>query len=132
MIEQFPLHTKKENHMYDITDKVKSAISKSKVEKGWCFIFSPHTTAGITINENADPDVIHDFLLGMDKAYPDRAEFKHGEGNSAAHLKTSALGGGETLIIESGKPILGQWQGVYFCEFDGPRDRTFYVRVYKE
>ena len=93
------------------------------------FIYCPHTTAGITINENADPDVVHDLLIGLSKAFPDRSEFRHAEGNSAAHLKASAMGSSATVIIENGRPLLGTWQGVYFCEFDPPRNRKFYVQV---
>jgi len=92
-------------------------------------VFNPHTTAGITINENADPDVVHDLLLGLNKAFPDRAEFRHGEGNSAAHLKASAMGSSATVIIENGKLLLGTWQSVWFTEFDPPRQRKFYVKV---
>lgn len=91
--------------------------------------FCPHTTAGITINENADPDVVKDMLYGLEKAYPDRKEFQHFEGNSSAHLKATAVGSSVTVIIENGKLLLGTWQGIYFCEFDGPRTRKFYVKI---
>jgi len=96
---------------------------------GIAVVYCPHTTAGITINENADPDVVHDLLIGLDKAFPSRPEFRHGEGNSAAHLKASAMGSSVTVIIEGGKLLLGTWQSVYFCEFDPPRKRRFYVKV---
>jgi secondary thiamine-phosphate synthase enzyme len=96
---------------------------------GVATVFCPHTTAGITINENADPDVVHDLLIGLRGAFPDRSESRHSEGNSAAHLKASAVGSSVAVIIESGKLLLGTWQGVYFCEFDPPRNRTFYVKV---
>ncbi|MDR3051549.1 MAG: secondary thiamine-phosphate synthase enzyme YjbQ, partial [Oscillospiraceae bacterium] len=92
-------------------------------------IYCPHTTAGITINESADPDVVRDLLFALGKTYPRRAEFRHAEGNSAAHLKASAIGSSATVLIEDGKPLLGTWQGIYFCEFDPPRNRTFYVQV---
>jgi secondary thiamine-phosphate synthase enzyme len=115
--------------MYNITNQVRSAVEGSGVQDGIAFVFSPHTTAGITINENADPDVVEDMILGMDKAYPNRNKFRHIEGNSSAHLKTSAIGAGETVIVYNGRLLLGQWQGIYFCEFDGSRDRTFYVKV---
>ena len=95
-------------------------------------ICCPHTTTGITINENADPDVIHDMMFGLDKVYPDCSEFRHGKGNSAAHLKASAVGSSVTLIVNDGKPVLGAWQSVYFCEFDPPRNRNFYVKVQGE
>ena len=128
MLFEYQLSTPKEN-LYNITSQVKDAISKSGVASGIAVVFCTHTTAGITINENADPDVVHDFILGMDKAFPDRPEFRHGEGNSSAHLKASAVGASETIIIENGKPLLGTWQGIYFCEFDPPRNRKFFVKV---
>ena len=95
-------------------------------------MYCPHTTAGITINEAADPDVLHDLLVGLDKAFPDRKEFRHSEGNSAAHLKASAIGSSVTVIIDNGKVILGTWQGVYFAEFDPPRTRKYYVKIIGE
>jgi secondary thiamine-phosphate synthase enzyme len=131
MLKQFRISTDRQN-LHDITAKVKSAVEESGVQNGLCVVFVPHTTAGVTINENADPDVVRDFLLGMNKTYLDRSEFQHSEGNSSAHLKASAVGASETIIIESGKLLLGQWQGIYFCEFDGPRNRTFYVKVIPE
>jgi secondary thiamine-phosphate synthase enzyme len=111
---------------------VNDALSASGVKSGIAVIFCPHTTAGITINENADPDVVRDFLIGMNKAFPDRAEFRHAEGNSHAHLKSSCVGASETVIVENGKLLLGTWQGIYFCEFDGPRTRSFYVKIIGE
>jgi secondary thiamine-phosphate synthase enzyme len=114
---------------YDITPSVREAIRKSGVGSGLCVVYCPHTTAAITINENADPDVVRDLLYGLDKAFPDRPEFRHSEGNSAAHLKSSCVGASVTLIVENGEPVLGTWQGVYFCEFDGPRHRTYHVKV---
>ena len=114
---------------YYITQQVREAISKSGVTSGITVVFCSHTTAGITINENADPDVVHDLLLGLEKAFPSRAEFRHSEGNSAAHLKASAIGSSVTIIIDASKPVLGTWQGIYFAEFDPPRNRKFYVKV---
>ena len=125
---EYNLSTSRED-FYDITSQVRESVVKSGVTDGIAIVFCPHTTAGITINENADPDVIHDLLIGLNKAFPDRAEFRHGEGNSAAHLKASAMGSSTTIIIKDGKPILGTWQGVYFCEFDAPRNRRFYVKT---
>ena len=116
-------------HFFNITPQVRAAIKESGITEGICVIFCPHTTAGITINENADPDVVRDILLGLNKAFPDRDEFRHAEGNSTAHLKSSIIGSSVTLIIEDGMPILGTWQGVYFCEFDGPRNRKFYIKI---
>ncbi|GBU20385.1 hypothetical protein R80B4_00262 [Fibrobacteres bacterium R8-0-B4] len=117
---------------YNITPKVREAVTKSGVSNGIAVVYCPHTTAGITINENADPDVVHDLLIGLDKAFPDRAEFRHAEGNSAAHLKASAVGSSATVIIKDGKPLLGTWQGIFFCEFDPPRNRSYFVSVMGE
>ena len=124
----FELSTPKEN-FYNITAQVREAAADSGVRDGAALVFCPHTTAGITINENADPDVVRDLLLGLDKAFPDRTEFRHAEGNSAAHLKASAIGSSQMIIIENGKLVLGTWQGIYFCEFDPPRKRKFHVKI---
>lgn len=128
MIFEFNLKTERQN-FYNITGRVQEALAKSGSRDGAVLVFCPHTTAGITINENADPDVVRDMLLGLDKAYPDRAEFRHMEGNSPAHLKASAVGSSQYIIVEGGRLLLGTWQGIYFCEFDGPRSRKFYVKV---
>jgi secondary thiamine-phosphate synthase enzyme len=128
MVYEYALKTPKQD-FYNITPQVREAVGKSGVADGIAVVYCPHTTAGITINENADPDVVRDLLLGLDKAFPDRAEFRHSEGNSAAHLKASAVGSGAVVIISGGKLVLGIWQGVYFCEFDPPRSRKFYVKV---
>jgi len=127
-VKSFTLKTEREG-FYNITGRVRQAIGESGVRSGLAVVFCQHTTAGITINENADPDVQHDLLLGLRAAFPDRAEFLHSEGNSSAHLKSSCVGVNCTLLIENGKPMLGTWQGVYFCEFDGPRTRTYMVKV---
>jgi secondary thiamine-phosphate synthase enzyme len=115
--------------LYDITLSVRETIRQSGISSELCVVYCPHTTAGITINENADPDVVRDLLYGLDKAFPDRTEFRHSVGNSAAHLKTGCIGSSVTLLAESGEPVLGTWQGIYFCEFDGPRRRTYHVKV---
>ncbi len=127
----FTLSTNREG-LYDITSMVNDAIQTVKAEMGICVIYTPHTTAAITINENADPDVQTDFMLGLNKTFPDRPEYKHNEGNSHAHLKSSAVGCSETVIIDKGRLLLGTWQGIYFCEFDGPRTRKFYVKIIKD
>ena len=114
---------------YDITDKVKQAITDSGVKSGICVVYCPHTTAGITINENADEWVAKDVTFALNKVFPRMAEFKHDEGNSDGHVKSSIIGASETLIIEDGKPVLGVWQNVYFTEFDPPRNRNFYVKI---
>ena len=128
MIE-FTLKTSTRNDMIEITDKVAAAIDKDGVSSGLVTIFTPHTTAGITINENADPDVITDFLAGLDHIAPNSLNHLHAEGNSAAHIKSSLVGCSETIIIENGVMVLGTWQGIYFCEFDGPRSRRVIVSV---
>ena len=128
MLYEYTLSTERQR-FYNIDSKIRAAVAESGVTDGVCVVFCPHTTAGITINENADPDVIHDMLLGLSKAFPDRSEFRHFEGNSSAHLKASCVGASETIIIKGGELLLGTWQSVYFCEFDGPRSRNFYVKV---
>ena len=128
MLYEYNLKADKQS-FYNITAQVRESVSKSGIAGGICVVFCPHTTAGITVNENADPDVIPDMILGLDKAFPDRAEFRHAEGNSSAHLKASCVGSGVTVIIEDGKLLLGRWQGIYFCDFDPPRSRTYYVKV---
>ena len=123
------IQTTKHNQMLNITRLVQEDVKDSGVTNGIVTIFIPHTTAGVTINENADPDVMHDILLGLDKVSPDRREYLHFEGNSPAHIKASMMGSSSTIIIENGKLKLGTWQGIYFCEFDGPRTRKMYVKV---
>jgi len=128
MLFEYQLSAPRED-FYNITPQVRESVAKSGVADGIAIIFCPHTTAGITINENADPNVVDDLLLGLAKTYPDRAAFRHGEGNSAAHIRASAMGSSVTVIIHGGKLQLGTWQGVYFCEFDPPRQRRFLVKV---
>ena len=128
MLYEYNLQTPKQN-FYSITAQVREAVAKSGVTDGIAVVFCPHTTAGITINENADPDVVRDLLLGLGKAFPDRTEFRHSEGNSSAHLKGCATGSSVSVIIDGGKLVLGTWQGIYFCEYDPPRSRRFYVKV---
>ena len=128
MIFEYSLFAPRED-FYNITPQVREAVDKSGTISGIVVVYCPHTTAGITINENADPDVVRDLLLGLEKAFPDRAEFRHSEGNSAAHLKASAVGSSATVIVENGKLVLGTWQGIFFTEFDPPRSRKFYVKV---
>ncbi|HBU11187.1 MAG TPA: hypothetical protein DEB31_00130 [Clostridiales bacterium] len=128
MLYEYKLDTPKQN-FYNITGQVRRAIADSDIKNGLAVVYCPHTTAGITINENADPDVVRDMLYALDKTYPDRPEFRHSEGNSAAHLKASAIGSGVTIIVDMGKLLLGTWQGIYFCEFDPPRSRKFYVKL---
>jgi secondary thiamine-phosphate synthase enzyme len=128
MLYEYTLRTPQQD-FYNITAQVREAVSTSGVTDGTAVVYCPHTTAGITINENADPDVVRDLLLGLERAFPDRTEFRHAEGNSSAHLKASAIGSGVTVMIDRGRLVLGTWQGIYFCEFDPPRSRKFYVQV---
>jgi len=128
MLFEYTLSAPREQ-FYCITPQVREAVAKSGVTDGIAVVYCPHTTAGITINENADPDVARDLIYALGKTFADRAEFRHAEGNSAAHLKASALGASATVIISGGKLLLGTWQGIYFCEFDPPRSRRFFVKV---
>ena len=129
MLKEFILKTNNKEDLYNITASIDSTIKQSNVKNGIAVIWCPHTTAGITVNENADPDVVDDLLLGLSKAFPDRVQFKHLEGNSSAHLKSSAVGAGQTVIVANAKLLLGTWQGIYFCEFDGPRQRKYFVKI---
>ena len=117
-------------NMVKITNSIREDILKSGIKDGIVVVYCPHTTAGITINENADPDVVRDMIYGFEKAYPTiDKNYRHFEGNSHAHLKSSTVGPSQTLILDGGKLIMGIWQDVYFCEFDGPRNRTYYVKI---
>ncbi|RME20272.1 MAG: YjbQ family protein [Deltaproteobacteria bacterium] len=129
MKSTFSVSTSSRDQMVDITGEVRRAISKSGVGDGICVVYCPHTTAGITINENADPDVPRDILAALDRAVPWKAGYRHAEGNSAAHVKSSLVGSSVTILVSDGQPVLGTWQSVFFCEFDGPRRRTFHVKV---
>lgn len=115
--------------LYKITPQVNDAVKKSGVKSGIAVVFCPHTTAAITINENADDDVARDVIYASKRIFPKFAEFKHDEGNSDGHVKSSVFGASETLIIEDGKLVLGTWQDVYFAEFDPPRSRNFYIKI---
>jgi secondary thiamine-phosphate synthase enzyme len=113
----------------NITGEVEKLVKKSETAEGMCFLFVPHTTAGLTINENADPSVKNDIRLKINKMIPYNEGYTHSEGNSDAHIKSSLFGPSLNLIISGGKLILGVWQGIYFCEFDGPRNRNLYVKI---
>lgn len=126
------INTDQKKTFIDITDKIGHLVKESGVTTGEVILFVPHTTAGVTINENADPDVLTDMIAGFDGAYPDRSSFRHMEGNSDAHLKSSAVGNDQLVLIENGNLALGTWQGLYFCEFDGPRQRKLLVRLQGE
>lgn len=129
MMNSFTVESRKRSEFIPITHLVEKAIRQSGVRQGICIVFTPHTTAALTINENADPDVVTDMLNFFSRAVPPRADDLHREGNSDAHIKSSLVGCSLHLIIEEGLPVLGTWQGIYFCEFDGPRKRTVYVKV---
>lgn len=125
----YQVSTKSRNQMINIDSYVREAIKKSGVNEGLCCIYTPHTTSGITINENADPDVVTDVTAFLSKLIPNSPEFLHGEGNSDSHIKSSLVGASETVIIKDGSPLFGTWQSVFFCEFDGPRTRKVYIKV---
>ena len=130
MFQKIELNTNKNTEFVDITTQVQKKISQLEVSDGICVVFVPHTTAGITINENADPDVVKDILMMLDKKIPaGDSGYRHSEGNSAAHIKASLIGSSVSVIIENGKLQLGTWQGIYFCEFDGPRKREIWIKV---
>ncbi len=123
------VRTDRHEQMKDITAQVRSAVKESGVQDGVCVIFTLHTTAAVTINENADPDVVRDLNMELDRIVPWEDGYHHLEGNSAAHLKSSLVGASETVIIENGRLMLGTWQGIYFCEYDGPRQRRVLVKI---
>jgi secondary thiamine-phosphate synthase enzyme len=129
MLYTFDVRTRSRTGMYNITSKVQQAVTDSGIQTGICTVFVPHTTAGVTINEDADPDVVSDILKEINKIIPFEDNYKHGEGNSAAHIKASLFGSSAQVIVENGKLVLGVWQGIYFCEFDGPRSRKVNVKV---
>lgn len=127
-VYEYALSTGREG-FYDVTEQAREAVRDSGVQEGICIVYCPHTTAGVTVNENADPDVTRDMLFALDRTFPDRPEFRHAEGNSAAHLKAGVMGCSVTAVVSGGRLLLGVWQGVYFTEFDGPRNRKFYVKI---
>jgi secondary thiamine-phosphate synthase enzyme len=124
------IKTRQRNEMIDVTDRVQQAVRDRGVNDGVVIVFIPHTTAGVTINENADPDVKHDLLKKLETLIPKHETYyQHGEGNSDSHLKMQLTGNSATVIIEDGKLVLGTWQGIYFCEFDGPRTREMHIKI---
>jgi secondary thiamine-phosphate synthase enzyme len=127
----FDLPTYKKCTFLNVTAQVREAVKKSGVQSGAAVVFCPHTTAGVTINENADPDVTSDILAALDELVP-KIDFLHIEGNSPAHIKTLLTGSSVNVPVEGGNLALGRWQGIYFCEYDGPRDRKFFVQVLGE
>lgn len=134
-MRSFPLNTESvrtysRNEMIEVTDRVEMIVKAAKVTDGMVVVYVPHTTAAVTINENADPDVKSDMLRKLETLVPKHESYyQHGEGNSDSHVKTSLVGNSVTVLIESGRLVLGRWQGIYFCEFDGPRTRQMQVKV---
>lgn len=129
MIRTFSVKTRLHEELIDITSEVQRAVNNSKVSDGICFVYTPHTTAAITINENADPTVQRDILKGLAHLNLESVSFSHMEGNSPSHIKSSIIGCSEIVFIEKGSLALGTWQGIYFCEFDGPRSRKVFVKI---
>jgi secondary thiamine-phosphate synthase enzyme len=129
MIKKIDLQTPSQDALIDITERVAGEVQKSGIANGACLVYVPHTTAAVTINENADPTVRRDILMTLAKAVPDSLAYAHSEGNSPAHVKASLIGSSVTILIEDGRLVLGTWQGLFFCEFDGPRRRQVYVKI---
>jgi secondary thiamine-phosphate synthase enzyme len=129
MLKTLNIKSKSKTEFIDITDNIHEAIKESGVKSGICYIYVPHTTAGITINEGADSSVTREILTTLNKLIPFEGDYQHMEGNSAAHIKSTLVGVSQIVIIEDGKAILGAWQSVYFCEFDGPRHRRVIVKI---
>lgn len=129
-LKEFRVSTRSRTEMVDITGQVQAAVREAGIRSGDVVVFCPHTTAAITINENADPSVVHDLLLALDEIVPrSNPAFRHEEGNSDAHCKSSLVGTSEQVLLKDGSPVLGTWQAIYFCEFDGPRSRRVIVQV---
>jgi secondary thiamine-phosphate synthase enzyme len=129
-MDTFQVKTPQRTAFVEVTDEVREALRRAGVRRGVCVVYCPHTTAAVTVNENADPDVVHDMLAWLNRAVPQRQpDFRHGEGNSDAHIKASLVGSSATLLVEDGDLVLGRWQGVYLCEFDGPRTRSVHVQT---
>lgn len=128
-MKEFSIRTSSRIQMVDVTGNVAAILNEEKIRSGLCHVFVPHTTAGITINENADPDVQRDILATFNRLIPLDSGYRHVEGNSDAHVKASIMGASVTVIIEDGKLVLGTWQSIFFCEFDGPRTRKVFVKI---
>ncbi len=129
MIKEISVPTRAQTEMVMIDPEIQAVIRESGVQEGLCVLWVPHTTAAVTINENADPSVVRDILHEINKVIPFQDQYQHMEGNSAAHIKSSLFGPSLTLLISGGRPVMGTWQSVYFCEFDGPRRRRLVVKV---
>ena len=128
-MEKIRVKTNSRIELIDITDEIQNIVVKSKIKDGVCFVFCPHTTAGLTINENADPSVRRDIVNTLNKIVPENAGYSHTEGNADSHIKSSLFGSSLTIFIEGGQLAFGTWQGIYFCESDGPRSREVWVKL---
>jgi secondary thiamine-phosphate synthase enzyme len=129
MIHRISISTRDRVEFQDVTGRVAEIVRSSGVQSGICHVFVPHTTAAVTINEHADPDVVEDIAAKLDALVPRHDKYRHTEGNSPAHIKASLIGSSEAVFIEDGRLVLGTWQGIFFCEFDGPRQRSLMVKV---
>ena len=129
MIQKIGVATKSRVEFQDITRQVRDVVRSSGVEGGVCYVFVPHTTAAVTVNEHADPSVVEDIIAQLDVMVPQHSRYRHMEGSSPAHIKASLMGSTETLLVDGGELVLGTWQGVFFCEFDGPRNRNVFIKV---
>jgi len=129
LLVRLTVPTKRRSQLEDVTERVRQVVTNSGVGEGICYVVVPHTTAGVTINEAADPAVVHDMLNYLDELVPNEASFLHAEGNSDAHIKAALVGHSAVVPIEAGDLVLGTWQGIYLAEFDGPRPRTIMVKV---
>ena len=129
MLKEITIQTNTQTQILDITTQVQNAVGESGIAEGLCCVFVPHTTAGVTINENADPSVKHDIIMELNKVIPFNDNYSHLEGNSAAHIKASIIGSSVNVPVKNNNLLLGTWQGICFCEFDGPRTRHLYVKV---
>lgn len=126
-MKSFEIETRSRTQFLPVTDRVQAAVRELGIREGAVTVFVPHTTAGVTINENADPDVVVDMAMALDRMVPWSAGYAHDEGNAAAHMKASLMGSSVRVMVEAGRLRLGTWQGIYFCEFDGPRTRSVWV-----
>jgi secondary thiamine-phosphate synthase enzyme len=130
-MKRLEITTSERTQLIDITAAVEKTLRSTGIGEGICMVFVPHTTAAVTINENADPAVRADILMQLNRLVPFENHYQHGEGNSAAHIKASLIGSSQTIFVDAAKLVLGRWQGIFFCEFDGPRKRQVYVNVLK-
>jgi secondary thiamine-phosphate synthase enzyme len=132
MIRQLRVQTKSRTELVDITQGIQRLVTESGIRSGVCYVYVPHTTSGITVNENTDPNVGRDILKELNKVIPFDDQYSHNEGNSAAHIKSTLVGVSKAVMVEEGRLALGTWQAIFYCEFDGPRDRRVFVKVMKD